>query len=491
MKDKLAAHATELSDVQLLTVIAVHRIPYWFEFWSSEGVIATKMALRNMKEYHDANGIEPETLHPTLDLVIPADPTLIERAYTVALQRSPTAEELALHSGDGRTSMALLSAKLLYPYESFKVDGLVEQVDEDRFHNLRQTSICFQQHDLYCRAVIKGKASSRFANKRMLNGPRRDVLSVRNNMFGLTLSDRDFVTAEIFEDCGVTVQIEPISADEIIAGKLDDDIDILLTNNNFLQDRAAELRPAIRDSRALSGCWLWDNHHTFGDSIGIAEHTDVVFPSHTNEMNYLYGCRAIVGPVVPACTIQFPGDYLAKIFRERRDLVASDELYGRFNIHYGRAALRNVFIKRINEEFSTQVQSHQSQFNPWFGLDLEQKIMELAGHKAILCLPLYNDVSTRVFDAIAVGSIAVVPYGLRDLPISFPVRAAEDSPIVQYEPDNLESLRHATKVAVRRYDKGGFAGRLARHESIFKSHRLRNRMRTLILEMIKLRDILA
>ena len=484
----LSDHSTALTDVELLSMIALRRRPFHYEHWSLSGTTATKTALRFMFDYHWRNTLKPVLIYEALDVVVANDESLVRRAYAVALKREPTEAEIISHCSPSGISLARLASKLLYSYESFTVDGLTENRSEPDFHTLRQVTLNWQIQDLFTSSILDFDASQRRAREKLAKLETTAKVRIAIGLPGITKQQFAAIEQALAAEFGRESELFVMSRDDVLAGALNDVSVYLTTNNSLHVSNDAQLQ-AVADASAFTVCWTWDNHHTYNHTIGIANAFDMIFPAHSNGQTYLQGRRAVVGPIVPCCTAQWSEDD-ARFVEEALQHQPSDSLYGRFNGYPGRISLRDVFIDEVSRSLSSAVVSIPSNDNRWSNMAVGDRVREVASYKAILCNPIYNDVPCRLFDALFVGSIPVVPYGLPDLHQSFSEDEIESLPVVQYERENIDSLQRAVAWAVARFDADGLDGRKARHRHAASRHLMSHRTHRMLRHVMRLHRVL-
>jgi hypothetical protein len=175
-------------------------------------------------------------------------------------------------------------------------------------------------------------------------------------------------------------------------------------------------------------------------SFDIAQHFDLVFPAHSNGQTYLHGGSAIVGSVQPCAVFQWTQADSGKFFEKYSDIERSNQLYGKFNSYKGRCGLRDGFLKKVSSVYSpneVQVIAHQQ--NRWNYGTPEDRFREMMAHKVIICNPIYNDIPARLFDALVVGAIPIVPHGLPELNRCFSRQDLAELPVISYIPDSISS----------------------------------------------------
>jgi hypothetical protein len=474
-----------LTDPQLLVLVALKRLPFDHETWKDSGVVAIKMALRNLNETLLLNSPTPETVHPALDKYIPNDRASIERLYKMCLRRLPNQTEIEKWGESSAVSTNALCDVLLYSYESYKIDALTEGADEQTFRRNRKVHISTELFDEFAR---HSRQPSRIGDTRRDQVAKRinarKYASVALNSFGISSSDLSFVSQRIFKNFGVEVVFRNTDVSNIINDNTLEDCDIFLTGNNNLYDRTDEQLGKILDASAITAVWLWDNHHQYDLSIRCSRAFDMIFPAHSNGHSYLYGGKALVGPLVPCCVVQWSYDEARLYFSQYSNSERQDDLYGKFNSYPGRNALRDQFLCEVNQNVSLEVKVISANENDWHHRSIEERFQELSRFKIILCNTIFNDVPARLFDALLVGAVPILPYGLADIGQCFPHSDSFELPLIQYAPNNLHSLQKATEVARQAFDDGGRIAAIKRHLNIAEKHMFRNRMERMVSEVL-------
>ncbi|MEL6059204.1 MULTISPECIES: hypothetical protein [unclassified Methylobacterium] len=477
-----------LSDTQLIVLIALKRLPFEHEVWSSEGVLCTKLALRALNETLMLNAPTGTTVHPALDKSVRIDESVLRRLYRICLNRSPTDAELRRWLELGVVSTNALCENLLYSFESYRCDAVTVASTGDDFRRQRKTYICTELLDQFAlrqghgvRLKTKSEIASRVAESRHVK--------VAINSFGLSEADRNYISSRLFNRFGVEVLIKSINVEEILENDALKGFDIFITGNNNLYDRLDDQLQRISSTPAISAVWLWDNHHQYDLSTRCAQNFDIVFPAHSNGHSYLHGEQAVIGAVVPCCVVQWSYDEACHLFHKYIGTERSNALYGRFNSYPGRNAMRDEFLRSVNREVSANVEVISADKNDWHRRGIDDRFLELQGNKVILCNTIFNDVPARLFDAALVGAVPIVPYGLADMRQSFTDTEMFDLPIVQYIPGDLQSLREAIDEAVFQFDLGGRSSMVRRFLTIAENHLFRNRVERMLAEIFVLLNI--
>jgi hypothetical protein len=119
----------------------------------------------------------------------------------------------------------------------------------------------------------------------------------------------------------------------------------------------------------------------------------------------------------------------------------------------------------------------------YFSLSREEKFLEWMHCKATVIVPVTQDLSTRIFDALLAGQVLIVPESIVDFDSVIPVKIQEQLGILRVPNLDLETVQHAAQEAFRRFDSMGWEGALFRHRYVLENHMLVNRV-TAMLEMV-------
>ncbi|MBG0809652.1 hypothetical protein IY145_09705 [Methylosinus sp. H3A] len=478
-----------LSDQEFIYLLGLGRLPLEWERKKNVELALLRAKIANSGEFEARNPRCPEFLNDGFDLLITPEPDFIERAYRLVLERNPTIAETELWLNEKPLNPVKLASALFHSDEFTCRYGAhpAEAPDKASEHRILQFKTDTANWDLYCTYVSKRRNGQDQRRADKLSRLKKFDLTVGLNIFAMDLLDLERVSLRLRKYHGVNVRFEITSLANIRDSHEVSNIDLFLTNNNFLQHDLERCRELLIDSPFISACWLWDNHHLFGFSADVANCFDIIIPAHSNGQTYLHGGRAIVGSVTPCCVFQWSSSEVAFYFEQIVTSPRADELYGRFNGYPGRCGLRDGFLRQASEALHpSRVSVIPVEENKFFYATNQDRYNEIAGFKAIVCNPIYNDVPARVFDALAVGAIPIVPHGLPDLSRCFDAAAQVAFPIISYIPDNIESLRAATRTAIAAFDEGGVEGVKLRHRAAMDGHFLHHRLTAMLSELIAL-----
>lgn len=220
--------------------------------------------------------------------------------------------------------------------------------------------------------------------------------------------------------------------------------------------------------------WLWDHHHHQLDFIRTAVLADVVFVSHwfSGARDYLNHPLVLPGSHVPCFCRQWSPTLMAKSFPRGLPTDRGDEPYGGFG-RYQWLSERNRFIDELRHHFPS---IWSGDIEDYFRLPIEDRLGSWVGRKVHLVIPVYNDVSIRIWEALMTGQIPLVPHDVPDLELIVSKELQESLPIIRYEPLSVESVLMAWRTALDRFIADGPAGIQRRHEYARDHHSLESRL---------------
>lgn len=241
------------------------------------------------------------------------------------------------------------------------------------------------------------------------------------------------------------------------------DLVILLVHVLDDLDTIARLRKSRAD-RPIIG-WFWDNHHHLFDNYPVAEALDVVIPGHALYSEYLRNDRSILSDHVSLCVTQWARHDAAEWFARYNGTSRNPDLYGGF-VDYHFEPQRTEFLRNVMSGIPTHALGILSEENlkDYFGRSEEERFAEWCSYQTSLVLPLRNDLSQRVFDALLTGQIPLVPEEIRDMDTVIPRELQESLPIIRFSMKNPGSCLQAYNTAVELAARDGLEGCIRRHE---------------------------
>jgi glycosyltransferase involved in cell wall biosynthesis len=239
------------------------------------------------------------------------------------------------------------------------------------------------------------------------------------------------------------------------------------------------LRAANKDR--LIAAWFWDNHHHLFENQKLADIVDIVLPGHALYGEYLRNDQSIHGGHVPLCITQWARQDVAEWFGEFGAGQRSPELYGGF-VEYTFEPARTEFLHKLMDLLPKHSLSILSEANlhAYFGRSEKERFAEWCRYQTSLILPLRNDLSQRVFDALLAGLIPLVPEEIKDLDLVISPELQESLPIVRFRMKDPGSAVAAHRQASEAFARMGAAGALARHRHALENHMFSSRINSII-----------
>lgn len=481
----------ELSEIDLLYMVALRRLPFAEEIKATDTLQSIRLRLRSLHEFVQMNPPLEVFTSSERDIKIELNTELIKRIFHVILDRSPSSEEIKDRSMKDYLSLSETATSLLFSVEAYKTDKLQDQ-NGSLEHSLQREQLIasYGQFDVYARRVNERIRSN-------IDGTRKRASDLSNNLkVGLCLFDMSSVDKQAIishiapSEIQNKISIKTINPIDINKDSLDG-FDLFITNNNFLYKDYGRITEVLKSSSCLSVCWHWDNHHMFEMNGMLVNSFDYIFPAHSNGSIALHDGTAILGQVVPCCVFQWSVDEAAEYFQKVSEGVRSDNLYGRFNSYPGRVGLRDIFLRDVKKSIinnSVDVITYYE--NGWLNQSKLDRFEALAKYKIVLCNPIYNDVPARLYDALLVGAIPIIPYGLPDLDIAFNYQNQTSLPVIKYLPDSIVSLQSACREAIQVFNSMGVEGVLKRNSLVVNNHMLIHRIARIINEVYDCENIM-
>jgi hypothetical protein len=477
-----------LSDVEFIYMLAIGRKPTAFEVEHEIDIRRLIATIPNTAEFEFRNPRSVSLINAGKDVVIKTDAALVKRAYQLIFDREPTSEEAAPWLSVESINPVALASTLFRMPEYTKLYGASRRPDGDKSaeRNALQLKVNIINQDIYSEYVLSRQSTERRRVDKLLR-LRKKELRIALNAFEISDDDLNRIVECVDSLHGVSLNFEIASLKQLANDPGVGRFDIFLTNSNHVAVDIYQNYQQMAEFTCLTACWHWDNHHLVGFNHDLASHFDVIFPAHSTNHTSLHGGKAIVGSVTPCCVFQWSSGEAERYYEQFREGHRSNELYGRFNSYEGRCALRDIFLKKASSVLGLpEVHVIAAADNKFLHQPKDERFKELSGFKAIICNSIYNDVPARLFDALLVGAIPIVPFGLPDLGNCFNWNVQNTLPIVTYAPDNIASLRSAIDFAVAKFDEGAGSAALTRHRSIVDAHFLHHRLTAMISELISL-----
>lgn len=259
--------------------------------------------------------------------------------------------------------------------------------------------------------------------------------------------------------------------------------DIVIFVSHCYRDEALalwELREALGKD-TLIAVWMWDNHTDFIGNMKTALAADIVFFSHSSHSDYLYNPASAVCTHIPACSAQWTRASAEAAFR---DCVGGERQHSLLMnyVNYSFASERNAVIADVHANIpeANVLLMPAGDRSRYFSQAPTERFAEWTQHKATLILPIRNDLSTRVFDALLAGLVPIVPTNIPDIDLLFSAETQQSLGIVRIDSYAIDEIRRAVDQALRNFDAMGPAGVLNRHQFVVQNHLLINRVTAML-----------
>lgn len=251
------------------------------------------------------------------------------------------------------------------------------------------------------------------------------------------------------------VEFTFVTSEEL--GDTANDFDIIIIGcHNSSEDRLFfELRR--RAGASLFMAWLWDNHHHHVNNLRTAISADVVLVSHWFDRFAMMSQATVLGPHLPLPTRQWSGPGIASVYPASLPVQRRDELFGGFGM-YSFTPERMAFLNGCQSTLPSHAISMVRNIKDYFDRPYEDRLREWAAHKVHLIVPVNRDVSTRLFEALAVGQIPIVSDDMPDLDLVVTPDIQARLPVLRFSPNSVESALGAYREALRRFDAEGSDG---------------------------------
>jgi len=105
---------------------------------------------------------------------------------------------------------------------------------------------------------------------------------------------------------------------------------------------------------------------------------------------------------------------------------------------------------------------------------------EWCTYKTALILPVANDLSTRIFDALVAGLVVLVPRRVADLGLVIEPSLQEELGILRFDTCDLQTIKNAHQQAIAFFDREGMGGVSRRHTLAVNHHMLPNRIKGIV-----------
>ena len=251
------------------------------------------------------------------------------------------------------------------------------------------------------------------------------------------------------------------------------------------------LKDAIWSARqsapnALFVLWLWDNHLAYVENLQTALAVDFVFVSHLYKSVNLYLANpvSVLAAHVPACCAQWTRAEAAQLFASKGNLPRSSKLLANYvNYEFSPRATVLARLKKEAPEADVMIMP-QLDRSRYFGKSRADRFKEWLGYKTCLVLPVDQDLSTRVFDALLAGLVILAPTSIADFDSVIKPETQAALGVIRLPDVEVKTIRQSARQAVRAFDAAGERGALDRHRYVLENHMLVHRI-AMILRTFK------
>jgi len=220
---------------------------------------------------------------------------------------------------------------------------------------------------------------------------------------------------------------------------------------------------------------LTDSHHWYEKNLEIAGITDIAFPGHEVNNTYLSSANALILGSLPLSSYQWSRADATSFYRRYEAVVRSDALYGGFRYYYGMN--RNSLIRQCTAKIHPNTLYLRGHAVPpeedrYYNLTDEQRFRDWMGHKVCLQLPIFHDITARIFDSLLSGQIPIIPHDLAAFDHIVPLAVQKALPIIKFAATSVEEIDRAFRFALQRFDEDGVEGARRRHQYCVDNHML-------------------
>lgn len=269
------------------------------------------------------------------------------------------------------------------------------------------------------------------------------------------------------------------------------EIDVLLVPSHG--DNNAKLLWQLRQHAgpdAIVAVWFWDNHMAWSENLRTVLAADLAFVSHASAefITYLQTPAALVCGHVPACSAQWAVSQTGQL----RDCAAGTVRQHKALVNYVDYEFGWGERSRLLRSYATSLADADVLLMPrqdrtrYFKQAPLERFAEWCGYKATVIVPMRDDLSTRVFDALLAGLIPIMPAAITDLDRVIPEPVRTQLGIVVVDSLELPVVQAALAEALGRFDVMGLEGILARQGYVLENHMLVNRVTAMLYQVWQL-----
>lgn len=231
---------------------------------------------------------------------------------------------------------------------------------------------------------------------------------------------------------------------------------------------------------SIISLWHFDNHIAYFENYKSAISCDINFITHNNGVpGYLTNPFSLIAKHIPACTLQFSHKSIDVGYKlSQKNERISKALFN--YVDYPNSPRSSILskLKESLEDVADFLIMPSSDRSRYWGKTQEERYQEWAQYKCTVILPLVEDLSTRVFDALATGLIPIVPKNIKDFSSVFNSELEDKLGIVRIDDLSPASVRLGIEKAISNFNLAGSIGILERINYVKKnaliSHRIKD-----------------
>jgi hypothetical protein len=243
---------------------------------------------------------------------------------------------------------------------------------------------------------------------------------------------------------------------------------------------------AIAHQKSVFCLWHFDNHVAYFDNYKAAISCDFNFISHNAGVpGYLTNSASCVVAHIPLCCVQFGINEIKEyaLNASKKERISK----GLFNYITYENAPRTSLIRQLSQELGDlgefKLMPSEDRSRYW-SMSREERVCEWGDYKCSVIIPLVEDLSTRVFDALATGQIPIIPESVLDLDSAIPIDTQRSLGIVKIKDLSTENVTDGIKKAINNFDQAGPSGVIDRIEYFLNNATAGHRL-ALILNSIE------
>ncbi len=248
-----------------------------------------------------------------------------------------------------------------------------------------------------------------------------------------------------------------------------------------ISDELWDLRSKMHSDSVIC-LWYFDNHIAHMNNFKTSISGDLNFLSHWLAVEkYLFNPYAPIVSHIPACSTQFMTDELINYLPKIKYIQRESKALFNYVIYDGapRTPLLADLCKHITDIADFKLMPASDRTRYW-NLNRFERYQEWSAYKTTVILPIVNDLSTRVFDALSAGMVPIVPETIEDLNLVVSPQLQSDLGIVRIKSYSIDELRRAINRAIEIFDFGGPHGIEKRVNYILNNGMLKHRISKLL-----------